>query len=96
MQTFTNVKIKVGSFVGFHYDSAGGSQTVVPYTMSSGVGSRSLQKFGLSLAMGKSDADLPSGVTLTQSQFNQMRRVPMAAFYVDSKGNNDNLLLKIS
>ena len=86
MQHFTNVEVKKGSFVGFHYGVHNDAKTVVSYTSTGGVGSRSLQLFGQNGGMGKYDAGLPPGVTLTGLQIAQGRRIPMATFFVSSRG----------
>ena len=81
---FTNLEVKKGSFIGFHYNISDNSKVVVPYTSSNGVGSRSLQLFGQNQGSVKFDADLPPGVTLPSSQ--PASRIPMATFFVNSRG----------
>ena len=87
IQHFTNVEVKKGSAVGFHYDMLDNSKTVVPYTSTNGVGSRSLQEFGLNRGKVINDAGLPPGVILSNSQLSSARRIPMATFYVNSRGS---------
>ena len=86
IQHFTNVEVKKGSAVGFHYDMFDNSKTVVAYTSTNGIGSRSLQEFGLNRGKVINDAGLPPGVIFSNSQLGQGTRIPMATFYVNSRG----------
>ena len=88
-QTFTNFEVKKGSFIGFHYNANNRDIVVVPYTYHSGDGSHDQDKFGSNLGTALFESDITVGMMLNQSQLDVKRRIPMASFYVNSPGKDD-------